>query len=94
MVPTLTMLGRLRVATRGAAIPWFETALVTLISMTGTELKVISIPPEFFFSGEVIGFFLANSTGLKTFWKHRELFRQHIRRRVLAGQPARRHICA
>lgn len=37
MVPTLTKLGRFNVATRGAAIPWFETALVTHISMAGFD---------------------------------------------------------
>lgn len=48
MVPTLTMFGRLRVATRGAAIPWFETALVTSISMTAHGRKVILFNPQFF----------------------------------------------
>ncbi len=48
MVPTLTMFGRLRVATRGAAIPWFETALVTSISMTAHGQKVILFNPQFF----------------------------------------------
>lgn len=45
MVPTLTILGRFSVATRGAAIPWFETALVTLSSMSGFSSQVTSDPP-------------------------------------------------
>lgn len=45
MVPTLTILGRFNVATRGAAIPWFETALVTPTSMSGFNPQVISDPP-------------------------------------------------
>lgn len=36
MVPTLTILGRFSEATRGAAIPWLETTLVTHISMDGS----------------------------------------------------------
>lgn len=47
MVPTLTMLGRFSAATRGAAIPWFETTLVTLNSMAGQIPEVTSIPPIF-----------------------------------------------
>lgn len=47
MVPTLTMLGRFSAATRGAAIPWFETTLVTHNSMAGQNPEVTSIPPEF-----------------------------------------------
>ena len=45
MVPTLTMLGRFSVATRGAAVPWFEIALVTPISMTAQLARVIPLPP-------------------------------------------------
>lgn len=48
MVPTLTILGRFNVATRGAAIPWFETALVTPTSMSGFNPQVISDPPDLF----------------------------------------------
>lgn len=48
MVPTLTMLGRFSAATRGAAIPWFETTLVTLNSMAGQNPEVTSIPPPIF----------------------------------------------
>lgn len=47
MVPTLTMLGRFSAATRGAAIPWFETTLVTHNSMAGQRREVTSIPPDF-----------------------------------------------
>lgn len=47
MVPTLTMLGRFSAATRGAAIPWFETTLVTHNSMVGQRREVTSIPPDF-----------------------------------------------
>ena len=47
MVPTLTMLGRFSAATRGAAIPWLETTLVTHNSMAGQRREVTSIPPEF-----------------------------------------------
>lgn len=48
MVPTLTMLGRFSAATRGAAIPWFETTLVTHNSMAGQRREVTSIPPRFY----------------------------------------------
>lgn len=46
MVPTLTMLGRFSAATRGAAIPWFETTLVTHNSMAGQRREVTLIPPD------------------------------------------------
>lgn len=45
-MPTLTILGRFSAGTRcGAAIPEFETALVTLTSMTAPAHKVTSTPP-------------------------------------------------
>lgn len=88
MVPTLTMLGRFSAATRGAAIPWFETTLVTLNSMAGQNPEVTSIPPD---SLNRLLLRLQPTARMFPIWKKYGLagtFERALRRLIPAGKQA------